>query len=67
MVTPQVFMTLFKVLAGMYVLSTGNLLLMGLAFFFYRRQTAPEVPAAVQQAQVKGPSPAVEAGAPERT
>ena len=59
-------MTLFKVLAGVYVLSTGNLLLMGLAFFYYLRNRTPEVPVAAQQTQGKA-SPAVGAAAPVRT
>ena len=60
-------MTLFKVLAGVYVLSTGNLLLMGLAFFYYLRNKTPEVPVAAQQTQGKAASPAVGTAAPVRT
>jgi hypothetical protein len=37
-------MTLLKVVGGVYVLSTGNLLLMGLAFYFYRRSSAVPTP-----------------------
>ena len=33
-------MTLAKVLIGVYVLSTGNLLLLGLAGFYYMRSRA---------------------------
>ena len=67
----QVFMTLFKVLAGMYVLSTGNLLLCGLAFYFYYRHSAPQAQAApapaVQQVQGSGQARTVEGAAPVRT
>ena len=70
-------MTLFKVLAGMYVLSTGNLLLCGLAFYFYYRhsapqpqaqaQAAPPAAAAAQQVQGAGQARTLEGGAPVRT
>lgn len=66
-------MTLFKVLAGMYVLSTGNLLLCGLAFYFYYRHSAPQPQAApaaataVQQVQGAGQARTLDGGAPVRT
>jgi hypothetical protein len=37
-------MTLLKVIGGVYVVSTGNLLLMGLAIYFYMRHSAVPTP-----------------------
>jgi cation-transporting ATPase 13A1 len=38
-----VFFTFLKVVVGVYILSTGNLILMGLAFYMYRRSQAEVV------------------------
>jgi hypothetical protein len=49
-----VFFTFLKVVVGVYILSTGNLIIMGLAFYMYRRSQAEAVKISAKVAAAAG-------------